>query len=64
MANGAGESGYFIANNVLNSASAYLETILIGALLGLNEAGFYFVAVRISMLLLLPLAAIDTVGIR
>jgi O-antigen/teichoic acid export membrane protein len=57
------ESGYFIANNVLNSASAYLETILIGALLGLNEAGFYFVALRISMLLLLPLAAIDTVGI-
>lgn len=57
------ESGYFIANNMLNSASAYLETILIGALLGLNEAGFYFVALRISMLLLLPLAAIDTVGI-
>ncbi|RXT54638.1 polysaccharide biosynthesis associate [Bosea sp. Tri-44] len=57
------ESGYFIANNVLNSASAYLETILIGALLGLNEAGFYFVALRIAMLLMLPLAAIDTVGI-
>jgi len=57
------ESGYFIANNVLNSASAYLETILIGALLGLNEAGFYFVALRIAMLLTLPVAAIDTVGI-
>jgi O-antigen/teichoic acid export membrane protein len=36
------ESGYFIANNVLNSASAYLETILIGALLGLDEAGVLF----------------------
>ncbi|AZO80154.1 MULTISPECIES: lipopolysaccharide biosynthesis protein [unclassified Bosea (in: a-proteobacteria)] len=57
------ESGYFIANNVLNSASAYLETILIGVLIGLDQAGFYFVALRISMLLLLPLAAIDTVGI-
>ncbi|PZU89725.1 MAG: polysaccharide biosynthesis associate [Chelatococcus sp.] len=57
------ESGYFIANNVLNSASAYLETILIGALLGLDKAGFYFVALRIAMLLTLPVAAIDTVGI-
>ncbi|WP_020180166.1 lipopolysaccharide biosynthesis protein [Methylopila sp. M107] len=57
------ESGYFIANNVLNSAQAYLETILIGALLGLEQAGFYFVAVRISMLLTLPVTAIDTVGI-
>lgn len=57
------ESGYFIANNVLNSASAYLETIVIGALLGLGEAGFYFVALRIAMLLTLPVTAIDTVGI-
>lgn len=57
------ETGYFIANNVLNSASAYLETILIGALLGLDKAGFYFLALRIAMLLTLPVAAIDTVGI-
>lgn len=57
------ESGYFIANNALNSAQAYLETIVIGALLGLGEAGFYFVALRISMLLTLPVTAIDTVGI-
>lgn len=57
------ESGYFIANNVLNSSQAYLETILIGALLGLDKAGFYFVALRISMLLTLPVTAIDTVGI-
>ncbi len=57
------ESGYFIANNVLNSAQAYLETILIGALLGLEQAGFYFVALRIAMLLTLPVTAIDTVGI-
>ncbi|WP_293795390.1 lipopolysaccharide biosynthesis protein [uncultured Bosea sp.] len=57
------ESGYFIANNTLNSAAAYLETVLIGALLGLEEAGFYFVALRIAMLLTLPISAIDTVGI-
>lgn len=57
------ESGYFIANNALNSAQAYLETIVIGALLGLGEAGFYFVALRIAMLLTLPVTAIDTVGI-
>lgn len=48
---------------MLNSASAYLETILIGVLLGLDQAGFYFVALRIAMLLTLPVAAIDTVGI-
>jgi O-antigen/teichoic acid export membrane protein len=57
------ESLYFLANNVLNSSSAYLETILIGAVLGLDKAGFYFVALRIAMLLTLPVAAIDTVGI-
>ncbi len=57
------ESLYFIANGVLNSSSAYLETILIGAVLGLDKAGFYFVALRIAMLLTLPVAAIDTVGI-
>ncbi|SIR07374.1 MULTISPECIES: lipopolysaccharide biosynthesis protein [unclassified Bosea (in: a-proteobacteria)] len=57
------ESGYFIANGVFISASAYFETILIGVLLGLDKAGFYFVALRIAMLLTLPVAAIDTVGI-
>jgi O-antigen/teichoic acid export membrane protein len=57
------ESLYFIANNILNAASSYLETIVIGALLGLDKAGFYFVALRIAMLLTLPIAAIDTVGI-
>lgn len=57
------ESRYFIANGVFISASAYFETILIGVLLGLDKAGFYFVALRIAMLLTLPVAAIDTVGI-
>lgn len=57
------ETGWFIANNVLNAAQSYLETILIGALLGLDKAAFYFVAVRISQLLTLPVAAIDTVGV-
>ncbi len=57
------ESLYFLANNILNACSSYLETIVIGALLGLDKAGFYFVALRIAMLLTLPVAAIDTVGI-
>jgi len=57
------ETGWFIANNVLNAAQSYLETILIGVLLGLDKAAFYFVAVRISQLLTLPVAAIDTVGV-
>lgn len=57
------ESLYFIANNILNASSAYLETIAIGAFLGLDKAAFYFVALRIAMLLTLPVTAIDTVGI-
>jgi len=57
------ESLYFIANNLLNSCASYLETIAIGAFLGLDKAAFYFVALRIAMLLTLPITAIDTVGI-
>jgi O-antigen/teichoic acid export membrane protein len=57
------ESLYFSANNVLNASTSYLETIVIGAALGLDNAAFYFVALRIAMLLTLPITAIDTVGI-
>jgi O-antigen/teichoic acid export membrane protein len=57
------ESLYFSANNVLNASTSYLETIIIGAALGLDKAAFYFVALRIAMLLTLPVTAIDTVGI-
>lgn len=57
------ESLYFTANNVLNASTSYLETIIIGAALGLDKAAFYFVALRIAMLLTLPITAIDTVGI-
>jgi O-antigen/teichoic acid export membrane protein len=57
------ESLYFIANNLLNACASYLETIAIGAFLGLDKAAFYFVALRIAMLLTLPITAIDTVGI-
>jgi O-antigen/teichoic acid export membrane protein len=57
------ESLYFIANNMLNACASYLETIAIGAFLGLDKAAFYFVALRIAMLLTLPITAIDTVGI-
>jgi O-antigen/teichoic acid export membrane protein len=57
------ESLYFIANNMLNACASYLETIAIGAFLGLDKAAFYFVALRITMLLTLPITAIDTVGI-
>jgi O-antigen/teichoic acid export membrane protein len=57
------ESLYFSANNILNASTSYLETIVIGAALGLDKAAFYFVALRIAMLLTLPITAIDTVGI-
>jgi O-antigen/teichoic acid export membrane protein len=57
------ESLYFVANNLLNACASYLETIAIGAFLGLDKAAFYFVALRIAMLLTLPITAIDTVGI-
>ncbi|WP_417688216.1 lipopolysaccharide biosynthesis protein [Roseibium sp.] len=57
------ETGFFTANSFFNSAASYFETILIGLLLDLEAAAFYFVAFRISMLLTLPVLAIDTVGI-
>lgn len=57
------ETYYFVANGFLNASAGYLETILIGVVVGLEEAAFYFVAQRISQLLALPVAAIDTVGI-
>ncbi|ADZ72335.1 lipopolysaccharide biosynthesis protein [Polymorphum gilvum] len=57
------ETGFFSANTFFNSAAAYLETILIGIVLDLEAAAVYFVAYRISMLLTLPVLAIDTVGI-
>lgn len=57
------ESANFTANGFFNSAAAYFETILIGVAIGLEAAAFYFVAYRISMLLTLPVLAIDTVGV-
>ncbi|WP_202981252.1 oligosaccharide flippase family protein [Labrenzia sp. CE80] len=57
------ETFYFTSNNFFISAASYLETILIGLVLSLEAAAFYFVAYRISMLLTLPVLAIDTVGV-
>jgi O-antigen/teichoic acid export membrane protein len=58
-----GQSLLFTANNGLHALSLYLETVIIGAVLGMEEAAFYFVALRYATLLLLPVAAIDTVGL-
>ncbi|WP_346900483.1 lipopolysaccharide biosynthesis protein [uncultured Roseibium sp.] len=59
----AQESGFFTANTFFSASASYLETILIGIVLDLEAAAFYFVAYRISSLLTLPVLAIDTVGI-
>lgn len=57
------QSLFFTANNGLHALSLYLETVIVGAVLGMEEAAFYFVALRYATLLLLPVAAIDTVGL-
>ncbi|MTI43836.1 O-antigen/teichoic acid export membrane protein [Roseibium hamelinense] len=57
------ETFFFTLNNFFNAAAGFLETILIGIFLSLELAAFYFVAYRISMLLTLPVLAIDTVGV-
>uniref|UniRef100_UPI003BA9ACD7 lipopolysaccharide biosynthesis protein n=1 Tax=Stappia sp. TaxID=1870903 RepID=UPI003BA9ACD7 len=53
----------FSANGFFQAAALYLETILIGIAIGLDIAAFYFVANRIASLLILPVLAIDTVGV-
>lgn len=53
----------FSANGFFQAAALYLETILIGLSIGLDIAAFYFVANRIASLLILPVLAIDTVGV-
>ncbi len=57
------QSLFFTANNGMHALSLYLETVIVGAVLGMEEAAFYFVALRYATLLLLPVAAIDTVGL-
>jgi O-antigen/teichoic acid export membrane protein len=56
------ESLLFTANNVIVAAAAFLETVIVGAALGMEQAAFYFVALRYATLINLPSAAIDTVS--
>ncbi len=56
------ESLLFTANNVMVAVTAFLETVIVGALLGMEQAAFYFVALRYATLVNLPSAAIDTVS--
>ncbi len=57
-----GESRYFIGSSLLDASSGYLDTIVIGTLIGLKEAAIYFTALRISKLLEIPKTILDTVG--
>ena len=55
------ESLLFWASNTLYALVLYIETVIIGAVVGMEAAAFYFVALRYATLLTLPGAAIDTV---
>ena len=57
------ESGYFLGANLLYASSNYLDTIVIGLVIGLPEAAVYFTAFRISKLLEMPKLILSTVGI-
>jgi O-antigen/teichoic acid export membrane protein len=48
------ESLLFTANNVIVAAAAFLETVIVGAALGMEQAAFYFVALRYATLINLP----------
>ncbi len=54
------ESGYFFGANVLFASANYLDTIVIGAVIGLQEAAIYFTAFRISKLLEMPKLILNT----
>lgn len=57
------ESSFFAASDFFIAASVFLETVLIGSLIGLKEVAFYFIATRLAATLLLPVVAIDTFSI-
>ena len=57
------EASFFSANVLFNSMASYLETLIIGLVIGLEEAAFFFVALRLTQLLLLPVSAMDTIGV-
>jgi O-antigen/teichoic acid export membrane protein len=54
---------FFSLNTVFNAVQANVETLVIGLVIGLEEAAFFFVALRLTQLLLVPLVAIDTIGV-
>lgn len=57
------ESKYFSASLFIFAAEGYLATIVIGLVIGLEEAAVFFVTLRIAMLLSLPNVAIETITI-
>ncbi|MEO0495824.1 MAG: hypothetical protein AAF141_00430 [Pseudomonadota bacterium] len=54
---------FFSLNTGFNAVQANIETLVIGLVIGLQEAAFFFVALRLTQLLLVPLVAIDTIGV-
>ncbi|MEM1366197.1 MAG: hypothetical protein AAGH82_10665 [Pseudomonadota bacterium] len=57
------DAAFFSLNTVFNALQANIETLVIGLVIGLEEAAFFFVALRLTQLLLVPLVAIDTIGV-
>ncbi|WP_417770398.1 lipopolysaccharide biosynthesis protein [Stappia sp.] len=57
------EGLYFFAHTGFAASAAYLETVIIGLVVGLREAAFFFLVTRLTMLLNLPGVAIETVGV-
>lgn len=57
------EGVYFFAHTGFAASAAYLETVIIGLVVGLREAAFFFLVTRLTMLLNLPGVAIETIGV-
>ncbi|WP_051242313.1 lipopolysaccharide biosynthesis protein [Stappia stellulata] len=56
------EGAFFWAHTGFAAAAAYLETVLIGVVIGLEAAAFFFLVTRLTMLLNLPSVAVETFG--
>lgn len=56
------EGAFFWAHTGFAAAASYLETVLIGVVIGLEAAAFFFLVTRLTMLLNLPSVAVETLG--
>jgi O-antigen/teichoic acid export membrane protein len=58
-----GENRSFGFNMLMNAVSGHIETIMVGLVIGFSELAVFFIVLRITMLLYLPITSIETVAL-